>query len=110
MTVEAELKQAVAEVERKQGPQGSIYEHLKQAQSLMEDLSPDALERLDEAVAIHVSLRELYDAGEEWPLPSRLLELFATLSPLERGSILRISTIVFALRKVRAADPSTLEE
>jgi len=111
MTVEAELKGAIAELVREKGPQGAIYEHLKQAQALVDDLGADTLERLDEAVAVLESHREWNDAGEEErPLPPRLLELFVRLPPLERGSILRIATIVFALRGVRAADPQTLKE
>jgi hypothetical protein len=111
MTVEAELNGAIAELVREKGPRGYIYEHLKQAQELVDDLGPDALESLDEAVAILESYREWYDAGEEErPLPPRLLELFGPLTPLERGSILRISNIILALRAVRAADPQTLKE
>jgi hypothetical protein len=110
MSVEAELEQAIAEVMRVRGPQGLIYKQLKLAQALVDDLGPDALEGLDEAVAILETHREWYDAGEERQLPPRLLELFESLTPTERGSILRISTIVFALRAVRAADPQTLKE
>ncbi len=58
MTVEAELNGAIAELVREKGPRGFIYEHLKQAQALVDDLSPDALERLDEAVAILETHRE----------------------------------------------------
>ena len=111
MTVEAELRQAIAEVMRDRGPQGLIYEQLKYAQALVDGLGPDALEGLDEAVAILETHREWYEAGDfERPLPPRLLELFAPLTPCERRSILRISTIVFALRAVRARDPQTLKE
>jgi len=52
MLVEAELEQAIAELMRKNGSRSSIYEHLKQAHTLVNDLGPGALERLDEAVAI----------------------------------------------------------
>jgi hypothetical protein len=110
MTVEAELKQAIAELVREKGPRGPIYEHLREAQTLVDDLGLDALKRLDEAVAILETIREWCDAGEYRPLPPRLLKLLGPLTPLERGSILRISTIVFALRGVRAADPQTLKE
>ena len=38
MTVEAELNGAIAELVREKGPRGFIYEHLKQAQALVNDL------------------------------------------------------------------------
>ena len=101
MAVKVELEQAIAELVREIGPRGVIYEQLKDAQTLVDGLGPDALKCLDEAVAILESHRELYEAGEERPLPPRLLELFGPLTPDERGSILRIFTIVFALRAVR---------
>ncbi len=110
MAVKVELEQALAELVREKGSQDLIYEHLVQAQTLVDDLGTDALKCLDEAVAILKSVRERYDAGEEPPLPPRLLELIGPLTPIERGSILRISTIVFALRSVRSADPQTLRE
>jgi hypothetical protein len=110
MKVEAELEQAIAELMREIGPRGGIYEHLKEAQTLVYGLGPDALKSLDEAVAILETCKEGYDAGEERPLPPRLLELFGPLTPPEREATLRISTIVFALRAVRAADPQTLRE
>lgn len=109
MTVEVELKQAIAEL-REKGPRGLIYEQLKQAQALVDGLGPVARKRLDESVAILETHREWFDAGKRRALPPRLTELFAPLTPTEQRSILRISTIVFALRAVRAADPGTLEE
>src|SRR5215216_185099 len=108
MTVEAELRESIAEIEE-EGGSPYIYGVLTHAQDLVNGLGPVAHERLDEAIAILETHREWSDAVEDRPLPSRLVELCTPLTPHERGSILRISTIVFALRAVRAADPHTLK-
>src|SRR4051812_39065559 len=89
ITVEAELNGAMAELVRGKGARGATYEHLKQAHALANDLGTDAFERLDKTVAVLESHREWYDTGkEEKSLRPPLLELFAPLTTLERGSIL----------------------
>ena len=56
MKVETELEQAIAELVREIGPRGVIYEHIKDAQTLVDSLGPDALKCLDEAVVLPLSL------------------------------------------------------